>query len=99
RLGLVRAAAAEPEVLFLDEPTAALDPASTRQVEALIRDVHEAGTKVVMTTHDLGQARRLADEVLFLHRGRLVERGAAEAFFSSPTTPEANRFLCGELLD
>ena len=98
RLALARAWASEPEVLFLDEPTANLDPAATKAVEDLVGAIHSAGTKIVMTTHDLAQARRLADEVVFLHRGRLVERAPAEDFFAAPRTPEARAFLSGELL-
>ena len=98
RLALARAWALEPEVLFLDEPTAHLDPAATRRIEALIDGIHRAGTKIIMTTHDLGQARRLADEVVFLHRGRLVERAPADAFFGGPKSPEAAAFVKGELL-
>ena len=98
RLALARAWALEPEVLFLDEPTASLDPAATRAIERAIEAVHRAGAKVVMTTHDLGQARRLADEVLFLHHGRLIERGPADGFFAAPRSAEAAAFLDGELL-
>jgi tungstate transport system ATP-binding protein len=97
RLALARAWAVEPELLFLDEPTASLDPAATRAVEEIVNAIHGAGTKIVMTTHDLGQARRLADEVVFLHRGRLVEHAPAERFFAAPATPEAQAFLKGEL--
>ncbi len=98
RLALARAWVTEPEILFLDEPTASLDPAATRAVEELVLQIHEAGTKIVMTTHDLGQARRLAEEVLFLHHGRLIERGPAEAFFAAPRTPEAAAFIRGDLV-
>jgi tungstate transport system ATP-binding protein len=98
RLALARAWVLEPRVLFLDEPTASLDPAATRSVEQLIEAIHAGGTKVVMTTHDLGQARRLADEVLFMHRGRLLEHTPAQAFFSKPSSEEAAAFLAGELL-
>ncbi len=98
RLALARAWVLEPQVLFLDEPTANLDPGATRRIEALIDGFHQSGTKIVMTTHDLGQARRLADEVLFLHRGRLVERAPAETFFDTPQSREAAAFLKGELL-
>jgi len=97
-LAIARAWVTEPEILFLDEPTSSLDPAATRAVEALILMVHAAGTKIVMTTHDLGQARRLGDEVLFLHGGRLIERGPAEAFFADPQTAEAAAFIKGDLL-
>jgi tungstate transport system ATP-binding protein len=98
RLALARAWALAPEILFLDEPTANLDPAATRAVEEALAAFHEAGTKIVMTTHDLGQARRLADEVLFIHRGRLVELLPAADFFRAPATAEARAFLQGELL-
>jgi tungstate transport system ATP-binding protein len=98
RLALARAWALEPQVLFLDEPTASLDPAATRAVEEIVLRIHGAGTKIVMTTHDLGQARRLADEVLFLHRGRLLEQMPAARFFQAPSTPEAAAFIQGELL-
>ncbi len=98
RLALARAWALRPDVLFLDEPTASLDPAATRAVEEIVAAFHAYGAKIVMTTHDLGQARRLADEVIFLHRGRLVERAPAEAFFTDPRSAEARAFVGGELL-
>lgn len=97
RLALARAWALEPEVLFFDEPTANLDPGATRAIEAIIRAIAQAGTKIVMTTHDLGQARRLADEILFLNEGRLVERSSAQDFFAGPRAPEARAFLEGRL--
>ena len=98
RLALVRAWTLQPQVLFLDEPTAHLDPAATRAVETLLKQFHAAGTKLIMTTHDLGQARRLADEVLFLHRGRLLEHSPADSFFAQPRSAEAAAFLDGNLL-
>lgn len=98
RLALARAWITGPEVIFLDEPTASLDPAASRAVEDIVLAIHEAGTKVVLTTHDLGQARRLAEDVLFLHRGRILERGPAEDFFERPATPEARAFIAGELI-
>jgi len=98
RLALARAWALKPEVLFLDEPTSALDPSATRVIEELIQSFDAEGVKVVMTTHDLGQARRLADEVLFLHRGRLVEHAPAQEFFAGPRTEEGHAFLAGSLL-
>jgi len=97
RLALARAWALRPEVLFLDEPTANLDPSATREVEAIIQAIHAAGTKIVMTTHNLGQAKRLGDEVLFIHQGRLVERAPVETFFRIPASPEADAFIKGEL--
>ena len=98
RLAIARAWVTEPEVLFLDEPTSNLDPAATRAIEELILAIHAAGTKIVMTTHDLGQARRLAGEVLFLHHGRLLERGPAAKFFARPRTAEAAAFIQGDLV-
>ena len=98
RLALARALAKDPQVLFLDEPTASLDPAATKAVEDVIRSVAARGIKVVMSTHDLGEARRLAGEIVLMHRGRVIERGAADAFFSTPRTQEARRFVAGELL-
>ncbi|MDA0785112.1 MAG: ATP-binding cassette domain-containing protein [Proteobacteria bacterium] len=98
RLALARAWATEPEILFLDEPTASLDPAATRAVETLIEGFHAADTKIVMATHDLGQARRIADDILFLHKGRLLETSDAEAFFEKPQTEEGRAFIAGDLL-
>ena len=98
KLALARAWALQPEVLFLDEPTASLDPAATHAVEQIINAIDAAGTRIVMTTHDLGQARRLGDEVMFLNRGRLLEKTPAERFFSEPENDLAQAFLKGELL-
>ena len=97
KLALARAWALGPEILFLDEPTANLDPAATREIETIIGQIHASGTKIVMTTHNLGQARRLADEILFLSGGRLVERTAAGSFFARPASAEAGAFIRGEL--
>jgi tungstate transport system ATP-binding protein len=97
RLALARAWALHPEVLFLDEPTANLDPGATREIETIIKAFDASGTKIVMSTHNLGQARRLGDEVLFLHQGRLAERAAVDRFFSQPASPEAASFIKGEL--
>jgi tungstate transport system ATP-binding protein len=97
RVALARAWALDPEILFLDEPIASLDPTATRMVEAIVLAMHAAGTKIVMTTHDLGQARRLADEIVFLHRGRVVEHAPAADFFAAPKSPEAAAFIRGEL--
>jgi tungstate transport system ATP-binding protein len=97
RLALARAWALGPEVLFLDEPTANLDPGSTRDVESIIAAIHATGTKIIMSTHNLGQARRLGDEILFLSQGKLVERAPVDAFFKKPATVEAAAFLKEEL--
>jgi tungstate transport system ATP-binding protein len=98
RLALARALARDPEVLFLDEPTASLDPAATKAVEDIVAGAAAAGVKIVMATHDLGQARRLAGDIVFLAKGRLVEHAPAERFFATPVTPEARSFLAGDLV-
>ena len=98
RLALARAAALQPEVLFLDEPSASLDPAATRAVEEIVLTLAQRGTKIVMTTHDLAQARRLAGDVVFLHRGLVLEQASAEAFFRQPASATARAFLRGELV-
>jgi tungstate transport system ATP-binding protein len=97
RLALVRAWALRPRVIFLDEPTASLDPAAASEVERVIGEIHAAGTAIVMTTHHLGLARRVADEILFLHEGRLTEQTPVETFFKAPRSAEAARYLKGEL--
>ena len=98
RLALARALAREPEILLLDEPTASLDPAATRGVEEIVLMAAQSGIKIVMASHDLGQVRRLAGEVMFMVRGALCERAPTEAFFDHPTTPEAAAFLRGDLV-
>jgi len=97
RLALARAWALRPRLLFLDEPTASLDPAAAQEVERIVAGIHAAGTTIVMTTHNLGLARRLADDIVFLHRGRLTEQTSADVFFTAPRSPEAAQFLKGEL--
>lgn len=98
RLALARAWALQPSVLFLDEPTSALDPAAIRQVEAAVQEFHQRGTRIVMTTHDLHQARRLAGDVLFLARGQVQEHTPADRFFSAPESEQARAFIRGELM-
>jgi tungstate transport system ATP-binding protein len=98
RLALVRALAAAPRLLLLDEPTASLDPAATAAIEALVRRIAEGGTTVLIVTHDTGQARRLADRALFLHRGRVVEQAAAADLLDRPQSAEAQAYLAGQLL-
>jgi tungstate transport system ATP-binding protein len=98
RIALARAWALRPEVLFLDEPTANLDPQATKAIEAIIQAMHKGGTAIIMTSHDLGQAKRLADRVLFLHRGQLIEESPAADFFRQPSTAQARDFVQGELL-
>jgi len=98
RLTLARALATDPQVLFLDEPTASLDPASTAAIEAIVKRAHERGTKIVFVTHDLGQARRLADDVVFLNAGRLAEHSPAQTFFDNPLSRAARDYLDGRLV-
>jgi tungstate transport system ATP-binding protein len=97
RLALARAWALGPEVLFLDEPTANLDPGATRDIESIVGQIHASGTKIVMTTHNLGQARRLGDEILFMSAGRLLERAPVDRFFAQPGAAEAASFIRSEL--
>jgi tungstate transport system ATP-binding protein len=98
KLAFARVWALRPEIVFLDEPTASLDPAAARAVEKIIVDIHRRGTTVVMTTHNLVQAKRLADDILFLHAGRVTERTPAQEFFAVPRSAEAAAFLEGERL-
>jgi tungstate transport system ATP-binding protein len=98
RLALARALARDPEVLLLDEPTANLDPAATRSVEEIVLTAAQSGIKIVMASHDLGQVRRLAGDVIFLVRGSVRERGEAADFLDHPATPEAAAFVRGDLV-
>lgn len=98
RLAVARAWSVEPQVLFMDEPAAALDPAATHALEDIMAAIQAAGTKIIMSTQDLSQARRLADEVVFLNRGRMLEQAPAERFFEHPENDLAEAFLNGELL-
>lgn len=98
KLALARALVLSPEVLFLDEPCANLDNRATREIETILITARDAGTRVVMSTHDLGQARRLASEVWFLHDGRLCEVTPAPHYFDAPRSVEAQTHLRGDLL-
>jgi tungstate transport system ATP-binding protein len=98
RLALARALARDPELLLLDEPTANLDPAATRSVEDIILMAAQSGIKIVMASHDLGQVRRLAGDVVFMVRGALCEQAQAADFLDHPTTPEASAFVRGDLV-
>jgi len=98
RLALARALARDPELLLLDEPTASLDPAATRGVEEIVRDTAQSGIKIVMASHDLGQVRRLAGDVVFMVRGNVREQTPAEDFLKNPSTSEAAAFVRGDLV-
>jgi tungstate transport system ATP-binding protein len=98
RLALARALAIEPDVMLLDEPTASLDPASTLMIETIVRSAHGDGTKIIFVTHDIGQARRLSDEVVFLHNGAVSEVTPADQFFEDPTSAAARDYLAGRIV-
>lgn len=98
RLALIRALALKPDILFLDEPTASLDPASVLTIERVVRTEQQKGTKIIFVTHDLSQARRLADDVVFLHRGQLLEQEPAERFFAEPQSEFARAYLEGRII-
>lgn len=98
RLAIARAASLEPDVLFLDEPTAALDPGATRQIEAMFDELHKAGVTLVFSTHDLGQARRLASRVAVFSKGRILEQGPVSQIFENPQMPETRAFIAGDLV-
>ncbi|MEM7596180.1 MAG: ATP-binding cassette domain-containing protein [Pseudomonadota bacterium] len=99
KLALARAMIGAPKLLFLDEPCAALDGRATREIESILRDVRTEGTRLILSTHDLGQARRLGDDIIFLLRGQVHETGKAAEFFAGPRTPEAAAFLRGDIVE
>lgn len=98
KLALARALIRDPQILFLDEPCANLDGHAIREIEAILHDIRAAGTRIVMSTHDIGQARRLADDVLFLYRGQKHETAPRDNFFNAPETDEVRAFLKGDLV-
>lgn len=98
RLALARALATDPEVLFLDEPTASLDPASVLAIEDIVKGARDRGVRIIFVTHDMGQARRMADDVLFLNRGTIAEHSRAEEFFPEPQSQAARDYLNGKLV-
>ncbi|WP_420557505.1 ATP-binding cassette domain-containing protein [Roseovarius sp.] len=98
RLALARALAADPEVLFLDEPTASLDPASVLAIEKIVRDASARGVRIVFVTHDMGQARRMADDILFLSGGGIAEHSRAADFLPEPQSKAARAYLNGEIV-
>jgi tungstate transport system ATP-binding protein len=98
RLALARALATDPEVLFLDEPTASLDPASVLAIERIVSEARDRGVRIIFVTHDVGQARRMADDVVFLHRGRIAEHSAAADFFPEARSTAARDYLNGRIV-
>ncbi|MEO0328940.1 MAG: ATP-binding cassette domain-containing protein [Pseudomonadota bacterium] len=99
KLAIARALAIKPDILFLDEPTASLDSSSMREIETIIKSAVASGIRIVMTTHDIGQGKRLADDVCFLFKGVLHEQSSAKSFFEAPKTKEAQFFLAGEIVE
>ena len=98
RLAIAQAMVRDPEVVILDEPSSNLDPGATMAIERLIEVAQNEGRKIILVTHDLGQAKRVGDEIIFMHRGRIVEQGSSTDFFNNPKTPEARAYLGGALL-
>ena len=99
KLAIARALITDPKLVFLDEPCASLDGRATREIEDILIAARDAGTRLVLSTHDMGQARRLADRTLFLLSGRVVEDAAADDFFAGPATPQAQAFLKGDIVE
>jgi len=98
RLAIARAMVLDPEVVILDEPSSNLDPGATMAIERLIEVARGEGKKIILVTHDLAQAKRVGDEIIFMHNGRIVEQGSCDGFFTSPKTREARAYLGGALL-
>lgn len=99
KLALARALIRTPQILFLDEPCANLDGRATREIETILKDAQARGTRIIMATHDIGQAKRLADDVVFVMHGDIIETGPAAAFFAGPTTPQAAALLKGDIVE
>ena len=99
KLALARALIRRPNTLFLDEPCANLDGSSIREIEEILREAVQAGAQIIMTTHDLGQARRLADHVVFLNNGQIEEQASAAPFFDAPSSVGASAFLNGDIVE
>ena len=99
KLAIARALIVEPQVLFLDEPTTNLDGASTRDIESILNSAQASGTRIIMTTHDIGQAKRLASDIIFIHKGSIRETATATEFFANPTSEAAKAYLRGEIVE
>lgn len=99
KLALARALIRQPDVLFLDEPCASLDGRATREIEEILARAVADGTRLVMSTHDMGQARRLASEVIFMFAGRIHEHRSAVEFFETPNTAQARAFVRGDIVE
>jgi len=99
KLALARALITKPEMLFLDEPTASLDGKTTLEIEKLLQNSAENGTTIMMSTHDIGQAKRLAKNILFLNKGKLESTQPAQIFFREPISNNARKFIAGEIVE
>ena len=97
RLALARALIAAPHALLLDEPTASLDPLSTSIVEDMINEAEGSGAKIVLVTHDIKQAKRMADDILFIHEGRVLAHKPKQDFFKDPGSIQAQAYLDGRV--
>jgi tungstate transport system ATP-binding protein len=98
KLAMARALMTKPSILFLDEPTASLDPNATLVIEDLIKEAEKAGTKIILVTHDIGQAKRLAEEIIFLNQGQVSEQGPTQEMIASPKTKPAQQYFAGEIV-
>ncbi len=99
KLALARALITEPEIVFLDEPTANLDGRSMREIEGILGEARDEGVRFVLATHNLGQARRLGTEILFIRNGAIQERAIADEFFENPKSPEALAYINGDIVE
>ena len=99
KLALARALITKPEMLFLDEPTASLDGKTTLEIEKLLQNCAENGTTIMMSTHDIGQAKRLAKNILFLNKGKLESTQPAQTFFPEPMSNNARKFIAGDIVE
>lgn len=99
KMALARALIRRPEILFLDEPCANLDGRATREIETILKDAQASGTRILMSTHDVGQGRRLASDVLFILGGKIIEEAPASRFFDAPKTPQAIALLNGDIVE
>ena len=98
RLSLARALVSNPEILFLDEATSSLDPRSVSIIESLMEEIKLKNVKIILITHDVNQAKRIADDIIFMNNGEIRETGLANDFFSNPQSQEARAFLKGDLI-
>ena len=99
KLAIARALITKPQVLFLDEPTTNLDGASTREIELILNSALQSGTRIIMTTHDIGQAKRLASDIIFIHKGTVRETTISTEFFNNPMSEEARAYLRGDIVE